>query len=225
MNPSLPDCQTTADLSKVPLLLLSPICLSSPPLLYLFPPFFSSHPTPSLPVKVQLLGKSGELCLCVYKGEKKREREKGSNWSRKKEKWWEGKTLCLGLMKYRRYIDRFCGAKSFFCPSLRLLPFFSPSLHSSIAICPSLWLPNKRQALFGTKVFLKLSLAKTNRHSRAQDTSISTMSVCSCISIHMGTKHSSWKIFSSAATFKVLNLWLGPLMVETSLLRSDWMLG
>ncbi len=158
---SLSGCQTIAGLSKVPLLLLSPICLSSsPPLLYLLPPplFFSSHLTPLLQVKVQLLGNSGgTVSVCTQEGEKCVKGRKGNKWRRKKEKRWESKTLYLGLMKCRRYIDRFCGAKSFLCPSLRLLLFFSASLHPSISLCPSLRLANKGQAFFGTDIFLKHS--------------------------------------------------------------------
>lgn len=59
---------------------------------------------------------------------------KGNKWNREKENRWEGKTLCLGLMKYCRYIDRFCGAKSFLCLSLGLLLFVSASLRSCLTL-------------------------------------------------------------------------------------------
>lgn len=61
------------------------------------------------------------------------EQKKASRAGRKK----DGKTLYLGLMKNRRYIDSFCSAKSFLCPSLQLLlvPLcLSPLLYLTLSI-------------------------------------------------------------------------------------------
>ncbi len=129
-------------------------------------PYFSSHQTPLLGVKVQLLGNSRELCLCAH------EWEKSVKWSEagKKEIQRESKVLCLGSRKCRKYIDRFCGlsfivqVSNYSCSSL---PRSTPN-----SFCPSLWWYNKKQVLFGTKIFLKHSLMKTNWHGRAQPRSV-----------------------------------------------------
>lgn len=82
LNPSLPECQTIADLSKAPLLLLNSICPSSfSPLLYLFPPFL--FPSNAFAVgQSSVTGKQwGTVSVCSHVGENS---VKGSEAGRKK---------------------------------------------------------------------------------------------------------------------------------------------
>lgn len=85
---SLSDCQTIAGLSKVPLLLLSPICLSSSlPLLYLVPPLFSSRLTPIAAGQSAVTGEQWGNCVCVHTwGRKMCEREEGKQVTQKERK-------------------------------------------------------------------------------------------------------------------------------------------
>lgn len=106
-------------------------------------PLFSSHLTPSLLVKVQLLRNSGEQCLSTHEKEKKCEKE-GKKPTKKRRSQRRQNVFRFDEIP-QIYSHSLCGTKSFFCPSLS--SFFCSlmfSLYFFNSLCPFLQFTNDR---------------------------------------------------------------------------------